>query len=180
VYSDSELEAYRVPEPSTKVPFLSVGDGWEPRERNASGDTYRWMHAEGTLRIDSPGRQDAFFVFNAESLGQPRRIQVWHGDQKVFEGVVPAARQTFRIGPLGLPQGASTLRIVSLDGTTSPAKLGMGDDPRELSVVLLDAALEPVLPNGPGATNKESSVPVGLIPGPCPPPLTLIPLLRSK
>src|SRR5207249_2593691 len=48
VHSDTDLEAYRVPQPLAVVPFLSVGTGWEPRERNERGETYRWMHVEGT------------------------------------------------------------------------------------------------------------------------------------
>ncbi|MFL5733031.1 MAG: hypothetical protein ACJ78Q_07490, partial [Chloroflexia bacterium] len=148
VYSDSELDAYQVPTPSARVPFLSVGDGWEPRERNERGQTYRWMHGEATLQINAPQRQDAVLSFQAESLGSPRRIQLWHGDHKVFEGTVPAGRQTLKIGPLGLPAGESTIRIVSLDGTTSPAKLGLGNDPRELSIVVLDAYLDQVAESG--------------------------------
>jgi hypothetical protein len=144
VYSDGELEAYRVPAPEAQVPFLSVGDGWEPRERNDLGETYRWMHVEGTLRIDAPSRQEAFLTFEAASLGARKRVRIWHGDNLVFEGTVPEGRQAFRIGPLGLPAGPSTLRIASLDGTTSPAQLGLGDDPRELSIVLLDVSLEQV------------------------------------
>jgi hypothetical protein len=143
VYADSELEVYRVAQPASRVPFASVGDGWEPRERNPQGESYRWMHASGTLRIDSPAPMTANLVFNAESLGSPRRIRIWYGDHIAYEGTIPAARQSFHIGPLELSAGVSSLRIDSLDGTTSPAKLGLGNDPRELSIVLLDVSLEP-------------------------------------
>ena len=142
IHSDGELEVYQVPPPSERVPFLQVGDGWEPRELNAAGGTYRWMHAGGTLNVEAPRSERAFLVFRASSLGSPKPMQIFYRDRLAFEGTVPTGLQPFRVGPLELPQGASTLRFVSPQGTTSPAKLGLGNDPRELSFVVLDAQLE--------------------------------------
>ena len=142
-YSDDQLEAYRVPLPAARVPFLSVGDGWEPRERNEQGMAYRWLHAEGTLRIDSPDKENDVLTFRAASLGKPRRLVIYHGDHVVFDGVIGTALTAYRTsGPLGLPQGTSTLRFVCPDGTSSPAELGMGDDPRQLSIVFSTVGLE--------------------------------------
>lgn len=142
-YEDDQLEVYSVPSPTTRVPYLSVGDDWQPREVGPNG-TFRWMANRATLRIDSPERQDAFLTFQSTGLGPPRRLQIYHGDQVIFDQEV-AALQTYRTtGPLGLPQGVSTLTFVSPDGTTSPAELGMGNDPRRLSFAILKAKLEPV------------------------------------
>jgi len=139
IYEDEQIEAYRVPVLSERVPFLSVGDGWEPREVGPNG-TFRWMHEESTWRVDSPRRMDAFLRFRATSLGPARTIQVFHGDHKVFEGEV-GPLLAYIIGPLGLPEGVSTITLKSPTGTTSPIALGMGNDPRQLSFAILDAKL---------------------------------------
>jgi hypothetical protein len=142
-YQDDQLEVYRVPLPDNTVPFMSVGDGWEPREVGPNG-SFRWMHDRSTLQINAPQPQNAYLTFQATGLGQPRRLQIFHGDQLVFDEMV-SGLQTYRTkGPLGLPQGVSTLTFLSPDGTISPSELGLGDDPRRLSFAILDARLEPV------------------------------------
>jgi hypothetical protein len=141
-YEDVQVEVYQVPPPAKSVPFMSVGDGWEPREVGPNG-TYRWLHAQGTLRIDAPVAGQAYLTFRAASLGRAKPLKVLHGDHVVFDGMV-GGLQPYKIGPLGLPQGVSTLTIISPEGTNSPRQLGQGDDPRQLSFVVLDAALEPV------------------------------------
>ncbi|HET6313320.1 MAG TPA: hypothetical protein VFH60_05745 [Chloroflexia bacterium] len=142
VYEDEQVEVYLVPSPRRTVPFMSVGEGWEPREVGPNG-TYRWMHGQATLRIDAPASGQAYLTFRAASLGRAKPLQVLHGDHVVFDGPV-GGLQPFKIGPLGIPQGVSTLTFISPEGTNSPRQLGQGDDPRQLSFVLLDAALEPV------------------------------------
>lgn len=140
VYEDEQLAAYRVPLSVERVPFLSVGDGWEPREIGPNG-TFRWMRDEATLQVDSPRAMEAFLRFRATSLGAARNVQVFHGDHKVFEGEVGPLIQ-YSIGPLGLPEGKSTITFISPTGTTSPIALGMGNDPRQLSFAFLDAKLD--------------------------------------
>jgi len=140
VYEDEQLAAYKVPKPERSVPFLSVGDGWGPREKGPNG-TFRWMGDNATLQVDSPDRRDATLRFRAASLGPPRGLQIFHGDNLVFEGDV-GPLQEYTTGPLGLPEGTSTLRFVSPTGTTSPAAMGQGSDPRQLSFALLDVGLD--------------------------------------
>jgi hypothetical protein len=142
VYEDEQVEVYQVPPPSETVPFLSVGNGWEPREVGPNG-TYRWLRDQGTLRIDAPRSEQAFLTFRAASLGRAKPLKILHGDHVVFDGMV-GGLEPYKIGPLGLPEGVSTLTFVSPEGTDSPRELGQGDDPRQLSFVVLDAALEPV------------------------------------
>jgi hypothetical protein len=141
-YEDEHVEVYRVPPPATVVPFMSVGEGWEPREVGPNG-TYRWLHEQGTLRIDAPRAEQAFLTFRAASLGRAKPLKILHGDHVIFEGMV-GGLMPYRIGPLGLPQGVSLLTFISPEGTDSPRELGQGDDPRQLSFVVLDAALEPI------------------------------------
>ena len=75
-------------------------------------------------------------------LGSPHRLQIYHGDTLIFDEVVQPDLKTYRTkGPLGIPARVSTLRLVSLEGTASPAALGMGDDPRQLSFVFLEVGL---------------------------------------
>ena len=72
-------------------------------------------------------------------------MQIYHGDHLIFDQKIDPALQNYRTsGPLGIPAGISTLRLVSPEGTISPAALGMGDDPRQLSFTFLDVGLEPV------------------------------------
>jgi len=142
IHSDDQLEVYAVPSPSTRVPFLSLGEGWQPAEEGPNG-TFRWMGDRATLRIDSPGAEESRLTFRAAGLGEPRPLQIFHGDVKVFDAPIEALQQ-YRVGPLGLPAGAGTLTFVSPEGTISPLQAGLGDDPRELSFALLDVKLEPV------------------------------------
>lgn len=142
VYEDEQVEVYAVPPPEETVPFMSVGEGWEPREIGPNG-TYRWLHAQGTLRIDAPRAEQAYLTFRAASLGRTKPLKILHGDHVVFDGMV-GGLEPYKIGPLGLPKGVSTLTFISPEGTNSPRQLGQGDDPRQLSFVVLDAALEPV------------------------------------
>jgi hypothetical protein len=101
------------------------------------------MHNKATLQIDAPQAEKAYLSFRAAGLGQPRRLQIYHGNQLVFDDTI-SALQTYRTsGPLGIPQGVSTLTFVSPDGTISPSELGLGNDPRKLSFAILDARLEP-------------------------------------
>lgn len=141
-YEDAQVEVYTVPAIAAPVPFLSVGDGWEPREVGPNG-TFRWLRASGTLRIDAPRAQQAYLTFRAASLGKARALKILHGDTVVFDGQIGGLAPQ-RIGPLGLPAGVSTLTFISPEGTVSPAELKLGDDPRQLSFVVLDAKLEPV------------------------------------
>jgi len=142
-YEDDQLEVYDVPKPATTVPYVSVGDGWQPRENGPNG-TYRWMADSATLRIDAPQASQDFLTFKASGLGPPRRLQIFHGDTLVFDKEVSALQTYTTDGPLGLPQGVSTLRFVSPEGTTSPSQLGMNSDPRQLSFAILQVALVPV------------------------------------
>jgi hypothetical protein len=141
-YEDDQLEVYRVPPPTRSEPLMSVGDGWEPREVGPNG-SFRWMHDRATLQIDAPQATNAFLSFKAAGLGPPRRLQIYHGDQLVFEGSVSALEALTTTGPLGIPQGVSTLTFVSPDGTISPAELGLGNDSRRLGFAILDVKLEP-------------------------------------
>ncbi len=142
-YEDDELEVYNVPAPQNTVPYLSVGADWQPREIGPNG-TFRWMGDKATFRIDSPRQMDAYLTFQASGLGPPRRLQIFHGDQLVVDQVVSGLQTFTTSGPLGLPQGVSTLTFVSPDGTSSPAELGLNTDPRRLSFAILNAKLVPV------------------------------------
>jgi hypothetical protein len=142
-YEDEQLEVYRVPLPERDLPIPSVGDGWEPREVGPNG-SFRWMHDEATVQIDSPQATEAYLTFRAAGLGPPKRLQIFHGDTLVFDQEVSALQEYRTDGPLGIPQGISTLTFRSPDGTISPSELGMGDDPRRLSFAILDAKLDPV------------------------------------
>ncbi|MDQ3928732.1 MAG: hypothetical protein M3328_06240, partial [Chloroflexota bacterium] len=140
-YSDEQLEAYRVPPPEHTVPFLSVGEGWQPRELGPNG-AFRWMGDRATLRVDAPRSEQAYLVFRATAI-EPRTMQVFHGGTRVLEQQI-GGLQEFKVGPLGVPAGVSTITFVSPEGSVSPKQLGMGNDPRHLSFSVLEARLEPV------------------------------------
>jgi hypothetical protein len=143
VYEDDQVEVYRVPLPAGRVPFLNVGDGWQPREVGPNG-SFRWMGQRATVDINSPSAQQAYLVFRATTVGPPRRLQIYHGDHLVFDAQISGLQEYTTRGPLGLPVGISTLTFVSPEGTVSPASLGLGNDPRQLSFAILDLHLEAV------------------------------------
>lgn len=146
VYSDDQLEAYRVPAPASTVPFLSLGEGWQPAETGPNG-SFRWMGARATLRVDVPvstpstGPIAASLTFRAAGLGSPRPLQIFQGDKLVFDMPV-AALHSYTVDGMQLPPGASTLTFVSTQGTTSPAQAGGGSDTRQLSFAFLDMKLQ--------------------------------------
>ena len=139
-YEDEQLAAYRVPEPPQRVPFLSIGVGWEPREVGPNGP-FRWMSAEATLLIDAPTRAETTLRFRATTIGPPRRFVLRHGDAIIFDERVSALRE-YAV-QLDLPGGKSVLHLSSPEGTVSPRQLGLGEDRRELGFALLDVKLEP-------------------------------------
>jgi hypothetical protein len=141
LYEDEQLAAYAVPEPERAVPFISLGDGWEPREVTSSGPQ-RWMGEQAVLRLDSPARVEAQLRFRATTVGPPRSLVIRHGDVIVFDEEVGPLRE-YTVGPLGLPEGASYLTITSPDGTVRPAEMGLGDDTRDLGFAFLGMRLLP-------------------------------------
>ena len=143
VYEDEQLAAYSVPAPRERVPFLAVGDGWQPREVGPNG-AFRWMGDRATIEIDSPAAGEARLTFRAAAPGNPRRLQIYHGNVLVFDQVVGGLQEFRTGGALGIPKGTSTLTFVSPEGTSSPLALGIGDDPRQLSFAVLDLRLEQV------------------------------------
>jgi hypothetical protein len=99
------------------------------------------MHASATLQINAPRAGQAYLSFKATGLGQPKELQIYHGDQLVFDQQVSALQTYTTTGPLGIPQGVSTLTFRSPGGTVSPSELGLGNDQRKLSFAILDARL---------------------------------------
>jgi hypothetical protein len=140
VHEDEQLAAYRVPEPVQQLPFLSIGEGWEPREVGPNG-AFRWMRETATLWLDAPSRLDSTLRFSATTIGDPRQLVIRHGDLVVFDEAVGPLRQ-YAVR-LGLPVGKSELKLISPQGTVSPRDLGLGDDPRMLGFALLDVRLDP-------------------------------------
>jgi hypothetical protein len=143
VYEDEQLAAYAVPAPRVRAPFLAVGDGWEPREVGPNG-AFRWMSNRATIDIEAPAAGEAHLTFRAAGLGQPKRLQIYHGNVLVFDQVVGGLEEFRTDGALRIPAGTSELTFVSPEGTSSPLALGMGDDPRQLSFAVLDLRLEQV------------------------------------
>jgi hypothetical protein len=141
VYEDEQLAAFPVPQPGNRAPFMAVGDGWQPREVGPNG-AFRWLGERATITIEAPTAGEAYLSFRATALGEPRRMQIFHGDVLVFDQDVGALAEFRTAGPLGLPSGSSTLTFVSPGGTTSPLALGLSDDPRQLSFALLDVKLD--------------------------------------
>jgi hypothetical protein len=141
IYEDEQLAVYQVPPPGRPVPFVSIGSGWEPRERGPNG-TFRWMGDAATLRISSPAPNDARLSFRATTIGEPRQMVLRHGENIVFDETVGALRE-YEV-ELQLPEGESELHVLSPLGTVSPAQLGLGGDARRLGFAFLEIELEVV------------------------------------
>jgi hypothetical protein len=138
-HEDEQLVAYRVPAPVNIVPYLSLGDGWYPREEGPNGP-FRWTGASAVLRIDAPEAGAYELMFRATTIGDARPMRITYRGASIFEEQVGAL--TDYVVPLNVQAGASFLTIESPVGTVSPQGLGQGDDPRQLGFALLEVRLE--------------------------------------
>lgn len=134
VYSDSWLQAWRVPEVA-RQPFVGIGEGWYAAEQTPAGPQ-RWFSETASLRLINPTGTaiTATLSFSATAL-QERELVVSLAGTEVLRQSLPAALLPYRI-PLRLPPGESVLHLTSPSGAAAPA-----DDPRQLSFSLLNVRL---------------------------------------
>jgi hypothetical protein len=140
VYSDDQLEVYAVPAPARIAPFLSLADNWYPAE---PPDQHRWMRGQSsTLQVTSPTAGTGTLVVEAASFHRPRTLEVRVGDTLVQTVTVGPEVATYRLGPLPLAAGATTIRLSTSDPPESPQELGASEDARPLTFMFRQVRLE--------------------------------------
>jgi len=116
--------------------FLQLGSGWNAVEKS-SGQPFRWM--DGTraeLCVFRPTSVQQSLVLSTTSYTAPRSLQVWVEGTEILEVTVPAdgAMHSFTTSPVTWPARPTLVRLVTPDCSVSPAQLGRGSDPRQLSL----------------------------------------------
>ncbi len=94
----------------------------------------RWMGDQARLAVDLPPGVYTM-TLRAQAFEQPRVLSLRHLGEKSLLGTItiaPGALTDYMIEMVG---GSLTLDLIS-DGTQSPADVGLGDDTRELSIML--------------------------------------------
>jgi hypothetical protein len=142
-WEDEVGALYRVPV-AAPTPVLALGEGWHAVEPWAGG-RMRWMTAEGHIRLDRAVDRPITLTFTAWSFRRPRVVEVLLGDRPLTTVTVSPDPKPYAID---LPPGASPALIAfrATDGADTPASLGLGADPRPLSIAVADlraAAREP-------------------------------------
>ncbi len=141
VYNDDQLEVYAVPKPAQTVPYLILDDSWYKVE---PPDQHRWMRGtSATLKVASPTAVTETLVVEAASFHRPRTLTVSVGDTAVQTLTVGPDVATYRLGPLPLAAGTTTIRLSTPDAGESPAALGVNEDSRLLTFEFRQVRLEP-------------------------------------
>jgi hypothetical protein len=119
-------------------PALWLDRGWSYLERatDRSGERWRWMGRESTLRVSVPDAGAYALNVTARALERPRRIAVSLDGADV--GTVEITREPATRASLilSLNPGIHRVDIRSLDGADVA-----GSNPRALSIALFEASL---------------------------------------
>jgi hypothetical protein len=124
--------------------YLRPGQGFSWREYNDEG-SYRWMAEEGEIEMVNATETATSVVVHLrlQAYARERPLHITLDGESVAHIVVPASIGDFDIGPIALPAGGASLKLLSTDGADSPAELGAGRDRRKLSVALWHWGVSP-------------------------------------
>ena len=139
VFEDGETLIYAVPQGAPpSCPALWLDRGWSYLERatDGSGDRWRWMGRESTLRLSVADAGAHALTVRARAFDQPRRIAVSLDGSDLGTVLIAPDRETSASLILPLTPGVHRLDLRSLDGADAA-----GRDPRLLSIALFEASL---------------------------------------
>jgi hypothetical protein len=143
VYSDNQVVVYQLDPgvgPAVLEPFLGLGNGWDGLEQGG-GYRWRWFQPDGgELLIYAPTAGQYRLQLTMLAYGQPRLVEVWHGDTRLTEVPVEVGLTEATVA-LELAPGRHSLRLVAPAAGTSPRELGQGPDPRPLRVAVYAARI---------------------------------------
>ncbi len=116
--------------------FLQLGSGWNALEKSL-GQPFRWMDGtEAELCVFSPSSIQQSMVLSATSYNTPRSLELWVDGTRIFKATVPAdgLMHLYSTSPVTWPAKPTLVRLVTPDGSASPAQLGQSKDRRQLSL----------------------------------------------
>jgi hypothetical protein len=142
-YPDSPIYSYKLPigspVQSLTAPLALAAEGWYETETNQRGQ-YRWLGSYGKLLVLVPenGGQNLRLKISGLAFQQPRQLALLDEAEKELTRLAVSQDETVLVSePFNLKPGANMLKLVSLDGTTSPANQNKeSSDTRQLSVLL--------------------------------------------
>jgi hypothetical protein len=145
IYSDDELVGFRIdppPGPADLPPFLSLGEGWYGREAAGEG-AQRWIMAEGgAAPVYAVAPADVTLRLTLVAFQQPHEVAILLDGAEVARMTAQPWPTEVRTPPFTLPAGDRTLQIVPLGEGIAPRDVGMGEDPRPLTVAVQQIAIE--------------------------------------
>ena len=123
--------------PASSGPPLAarIGPGWyEPEPLIGAPDRVRWLDRAGTIYAWNLGTvpEAATIRFTAWSFQQPQRLEIRLDGQLVDTRTI-VDLQTVAL-PVTLTPGRHQLELRALDPPLRPVDLGLGNDPRPLSI----------------------------------------------
>lgn len=137
-YADRDFAVYRTlaASASPASPFAArIGPGWyAPEPLVGTPERMRWLERSGTIYAWNlgPAPEAATIRFTAWSFRQPQRLEV-RLDGHVVDTRTIVDLQTVTL-PVILTPGRHQLELRALDPPVRPVDLGLGNDPRPLSI----------------------------------------------
>ena len=138
LYADRDFAVYRtlaVPASPDSPLAARIGPGWyEPEPLVGTPDRMRWLDRSGTIHAWNLGTapEAATIRFTAWSFRQPQRLEIRLDGQLVDTRTI-VDLQTVTL-PVTLTPGRHQLELRAFDPPTRPVDLGLGRDPRPLSI----------------------------------------------
>jgi hypothetical protein len=114
-----------------------IGAGWHWQE-SVPGTLVRWATQQATLYVDLPANRYTL-TMNIQAFRKARQITVSINDKPIGNVSIPADNLhtfDFNIPAEFVGSGKHVMITISAESADSPANLGLGDDPRKLSVMI--------------------------------------------
>ncbi len=140
---DAQVGVYPVPAASPPALIAALAQGWHEPERFPDNRVWRWMQNDARIFLYAQTPQAVTLRFESFSFARPRRLRVLLNETQVFGVQVPFdSIRPFEVPRLELHAGANEIRLLSLEPAEQPLTLGLGDDPRYLTIAFSQVAVE--------------------------------------
>jgi hypothetical protein len=132
---DDRLSLYSVP-PAASPPFVTFLEGeWYPPGEWSDGRIWRWMGNDAQVTIHVHRTMRVSLRVETISLDKPRTLRLMLNGEPIGEEEIAHDLITpVEFPELSLRDGANILSFHSVEPAEQPARLGLNNDPRFLSV----------------------------------------------